>query len=343
MTFNERLQAWQAFGQLIDRMSQVELDHLARKAELANPWFTAANVTKALDGIKAMLEPEVMSQWLASYETNDTKKSKVVGLVLAGNLPLVGFHDLLCVSLAGHKAMIKPSSQDEVLLKWLISELGHIAPELAGQFKLVERLADFDAVIATGSNNSSRYFEYYFGKVPHIFRKNRRSVALVHGNESVKDLIGLGHDVFTYFGHGCRNVSQLIVPEGYNFPHLLDQWHDPFHELIFHNKYANNYEYNRAVYLINSHKLFDTGYLLVKESDALQAPLGVINYMIYQSENQINDWLHQKAQDIQVVVGDRSYWSAKTTTSIIPFGQSQEPMPWDYADGVDTMAFLLKL
>lgn len=343
MTFNERVQAWQAFGQLIERMSTTELEQVARRAELANPWFTLGSVRKALEGIKAMLDPSVMTQWLSDYQIQDSTQSKVVGLVLAGNLPLVGFHDLLCVTLAGHKALIKPSSQDEVLLKWMISELGQIAPQLANQFKLVERLADFDAVIATGSNNSSRYFEYYFGKVPNIIRKNRRSVALLHGNESVEELVALGHDVFTYFGHGCRNVSQLLVPAGYNFPHLLDQWHDPFHEIIFHNKYANNYEYNRAVYLINSHKLFDTGYLLVKESDALQAPLGVINYMTYQDATEVKYWLNEHEMDIQVIVGDQAYWSKTNTTSILPFGSSQEPMPWDYSDGVDTMAFLMKI
>ena len=339
MTLMQRLEAWQAIGGLIGRMSDLEIDALAEKAGVMNPWFTNGNVRQALAGIQAMLEVDVLKRWVSGYDLQD-RKPQTVGLILAGNIPLVGFQDLLAVSIAGHKAMVKLSAQDEVLPRWLIGELAQIAPELAIKIAFVDRLTGFDAVIATGSNNSSRYFEHYFGKVPNIIRKNRHSAAVITGQETDTNLVNLGHDVFSYFGHGCRNVSHLLLPRGYDIPHLLDLWHEPFHNLVFHNKFANNYEYNRAIYLVNSVPFLDTGYLVVKESNDLASPLAVLHYHYYDSETEVLTWLNDHQAELQCIVGEpiKSYPSQMT-----PFGQSQTPLPWDFADGIDTLQFLLEL
>lgn len=340
ISFNQRIQAWQAQGKLISALSDQELETLAAKAEYYNPWFTKPSVEKALKGVAAMLEETVMQQWLAAYQIPQQTEAKSVALVLAGNIPLVGFHDILVASLMGHKVLAKLSSQDEVLPKWIVSELAQVAPDLAANIQFVTKLEGYDAVIATGSNNSSRYFEYYFSKVPHIIRKNRHSAAVLTGSESEEQLIALGQDVFSYYGHGCRNVSRFFLPAGYDIPKLLDLWHDHYHEIVFHNKYANNYSYNRAVYLLNQMPFLDTGYVILREHTDLHSPLSVVNYTYYQDLAEVEAWVQQNNEGLQCLVAETE---KPLGMKLVPFGQAQNPMPWDYADGVDTVAFLLAI
>lgn len=262
--------------------------------------------------------------------------SAKIGLILAGNIPLVGFHDVLCVLASGHHALIKASSNDTRLIKYILNLLVEIAPEFKTRFTFVERLAHFDAVIATGSNNTSRYFEYYFGKVPHIIRKNRNSIALLTGNETKEQLFLLGHDIFDFFGLGCRNVSKLLVPAGYDFVPFFEAV-EPHQPIIHHHKYNNNYDYNKSIYLVNSDKHLDNGFLLVKEDERLASPLAVLYFEYYDDMPAATSRLAELSEAIQCIV---THGHIDIGNQVVDFGQSQQPRLWDYADGVDTMAFL---
>jgi len=252
---------------------------------------------------------------------------------------LVGFHDVLCVLITGNYALIKASSQDARLLKYVLEVLCAIEPVFSERYNFTERLVNFDAVIATGSNNTSRYFEYYFGKVPHIIRKNRSSVAVLKGDETTEQLYTLGHDVFDYFGLGCRNVSKLLVPKGYNF-NLFFESIEVYNDIINHHKYNNNYFYNKSIYLVNSDKHLDNDFLLLKEDTRLASPLAVMYFEYYDDINMVESKLTGDAEQIQCVV---SATPLNIKSQVVDFGQSQEPELWDYADGVDTMAFLTGL
>lgn len=333
-------QAWAALGNQLRQLPNDEVIAVFSRARLLNPWFTEANCKLALEGVVAMLEHDVLETWLSAYTGFPMLGSKIIGLVLAGNIPMVGFHDLLVCSLAGHKVLVKQSSQDSVLLPWLVSQLAIFDQELASRITFTEQLKGFDGVIATGSNNSARYFDYYFSKVPNIIRKNRHSVAVLAGSETDEELVALGQDVFQYFGHGCRNVSHLCLPAGYDLKHVLDLWHDPYHEVVFHNKYANNYEYNRAMYLINMEQFLDTGYLVLRQNEALHSPLAVVNYSYYETDESLARWLSSHEEDIQCIASNAQL---TTRLPVVPLGQTQRPKPWDYADGVDTMAWALSI
>jgi len=245
-----------------------------------NAWFTPESVLQAVNAIGKMLNPEDLDTWLNMYLTQLGKSSKRIGLILAGNLPLVGFHDVLCVLVSGNHALIKASSQDTRLIKHVLDLLCIIDSNYAAQYSFVERLDNFDAVIATGSNNTSRYFEYYFGKVPNIIRKNRNSLGLLTGTETQEQLNALGHDIFDYYGLGCRNVSKILVPEGYKFDFFFESI-ESFNPIINHHKYNNNYDYNKSIYLVNSDKHFDNGFLLLKEDERLASPLAVLYFGYY--------------------------------------------------------------
>jgi len=349
---------------LIDRLSQLgtqlcnpdeALSFLINTEKHYNAWFTPLNTINAVKAIGKMLNAPDLATWLAMEDGKGkmenvsdqseittssilppTSSIKTVGLILAGNIPLVGFHDVLCVLASSHHAMIKASSQDERLIKHILNMLAEIAPEFSGSFSFVERLAGFDAVIATGSNNTSRYFEYYFGKVPHIIRKNRNSVALLTGNETKEQLFLLGHDIFDFFGLGCRNVSKLLVPRGHNFTPFFEAI-EPHNMIIDHHKYRNNYDYNKSIYLVNGDQHLDNGFLLVKEDSRMASPLAVLYFEYYDSLSTAVKRLAAISDDIQcVVTGEK----LNLPNQIVDFGKSQQPKLWDYADGVDTMAFL---
>lgn len=301
-----------------------------------NPWFTPENVLNAITAIGNMLNQADLTIWLNNYNFSENRIAKNVGLILAGNIPLVGFHDILCVLASGNHALIKTSSNDARLVKMVLQMLVTLEPELKDRFSFIERLKDFDAVIATGSNNSSRYFEYYFSKVPHIIRKNRSSVAVLTGNETPAQIAALGHDIFDYYGLGCRNVAKLMLPAGYKFKYFFEPL-EIFEPVINHHKYNNNYGYNKSIYLVNSDKHFDNGFLLLKEDKRLTSPLAVLFYEYYDDIEQVQQVLIEQNESIQCIVSNAPL---HVKNQVVDFSMSQQPALWDYADGVDTMAFL---
>jgi hypothetical protein len=350
------------FSQLGQKLARPddELLEVINSEHHYNAWFTPLNTANAVKAIGGMLNEADLALWLRkvhspwsivhSHDVEDHPQKKAtmdhgpwtmdthkkIGLILAGNIPLVGFHDVLCVLASGHYALIKASGNDARLLKYVLKLLVQIAPEFESRFTFVERLAGFDAVIATGSNNTSRYFEHYFGKVPNIIRKNRNSVALLNGHETKEKLFLLGHDIFDFFGLGCRNVSKLMVPQGYDFTPFFEAI-EPHQPIINHHKYNNNYDYNKSIYLVNGDKHLDNGFLLLKEDTRMASPLAVLYFEYYEDLAAAETRLAELANDIQCVV---SATPLKVTNQQVPFGKSQQPAIWDYADGVDTMAFL---
>jgi hypothetical protein len=303
-----------------------------------NAWFTPENVGKAVHSIGKMLNHNELATWLGHYHLPEVAPKKV-GLILAGNIPLVGFHDILCVLASGNHALIKLSAQDNRLIKYVLQKLVDMDQEMEGRFTYVERLQHFDAVIATGSNNTSRYFEYYFGKVPHIIRRNRNSVAVLTGSETAAQLHDLGYDIFDYYGLGCRNVSKVLVPEDYVFNYFFESIQD-YEPVIHHHKYNNNYDYNKSIYLVNGDKHLDNGFLLLKKDEKLTSPLAVLFYDTYSNMEQVQQSINSNNENIQCVV---SAAKLDIKNQLVNFGESQEPKLWDYANGVDTMAFLTGL
>ncbi len=301
-----------------------------------NGWFTTDNVLYALQTWSDVLEIENIQKWTTSYNfSNSTPKT--IGIVTAGNIPLVGFHDFITVLMSGHKVMIKQSSNDQKLLPVLVDYLIKIEPRFKDYITFTEvQLKDFDAVIATGSNNTARYFEHYFDKYPHIIRKNRNAIAILTGDESESELEALGDDIFRYFGLGCRSVSKVFVPRNYDFDILFNAVYKQ-HEIIEYLKYKNNYDYNKTVYLMSQIPLLENGFLVLKEDISYTSPIATLFYEYYDDESELENKLRLDKEQIQCVV------RKKDTDDNVPFGQTQQPQLWDYADGVDTMEFLLKL
>lgn len=301
------------------------------KAGLENGWFVPEFVDNATRNIVIhFLQKDILQKWVAGYSL-DSDGSKTVGIVMAGNIPLVGFHDLLCVFASGHKALIKPSSKDQVLIKHLAKKLGEWDAAANEHIQFSEMLKGCDAYIATGSNNSSRYFEHYFGKYPNIIRRNRTSVALISGNETKEELELLADDVFLYFGLGCRNVTKILVPAGYDFIPMLAAF-KKYSYLADHHKYKNNYDYNLALHLLNKQYYMTNGSILLIEDPAIFSPISQLNYEFYTDKISVEESLRND-NNIQCVVGH----------GCLPFGRSQLPAIHDYADGVDTMEFLSSL
>lgn len=301
-----------------------------------NAWFTLENMVFAFKNWSESLTKSNLEQWTNSYQFEVTNP-KTVGLIMAGNIPLVGFHDFISVLISGHKALIKLSSNDQKLMPILANYLKKIEPYFENKIIFTDqKLEKFDAVIATGSNNTARYFEYYFGKYPHIIRKNRNSVAILTGTETEEELTCLGEDIFRYFGLGCRNVSKIFVPKNYDFKMLFKALY-PFHTLLDYKKYSNNYDYNKAVYLMSLFKIDDNGFLILKEDTSYSSPIASLFYEYYDSMELLNHKLTAEQDQIQCVIGN------STLPNTIPFGNSQKPHLWDYADEVDTLEFLLNL
>jgi hypothetical protein len=301
-----------------------------------NGWFTPEQVYFSIQSWSKALTEENINIWLQPYNFS-TLQPKTVGLILAGNIPLVGFHDFLSVLISGHKVLVKTSSNDQKLLPFLAKYLISINPEIEKYITFTEgKLENFDAVIATGSNNTARYFEYYFKDKPSIIRKNRNSVAVLDGNETHEELIALGEDIFRYFGLGCRNVSKLFVPKDYNFEMFFKAIY-AYKDVVFYEKYANNYDYNKAVFLMSNFKLLDNEFITLKEDTSYSSPISSIFYEHYESIESIENKLKNEADQIQCVV------SNKLLPNSIPFGQTQLPNLWDYADTIDTLSFLSQI
>ena len=341
MLLKERLEALIQLGKELTPDNEA-LQTAIRQTAFHNAWFTIDNQWKAINAIRDnFLNRELLEKWVFSYTFPSPEQAqfKTISLVLAGNIPLVGFHDLLCVFVAGHKAKIKLSDKDPYLIPFLIQNLIAINPSVSTHFEVVEgAMKDFDAVIATGSNNSSRYFEAYFGKYPHIIRKNRNAVAVLRGDESVEDFRHLGDDIFTYFGLGCRNVSKIYMPRGFNFEPLLEVIHE-FKELVLHDKYKNNFDYQFTIVILNKIKYHSNGCLMMIENEAIASPIAMVYYEYYDNYKTLSTKLKTLMEEIQCVV-------AKAPIANLPtfiFGEAQKPTLSDYADGEDTMSFLLNL
>ena len=301
-----------------------------------NGWYTPENVYFAINSWSKALTKDNLDHWLAPYNFENTIP-KTVGLVLAGNIPLVGFHDFICVLLSGHDVQVKTSSNDQMLLPFLANYLISIEPALLNYIHFSEgKLTDFDAVIATGSNNTARYFEYYFKDKPSIIRKNRNSVAVLNGTETAADFEALGEDIFRYFGLGCRNVSKLFVPKGYVFDSFFEGIFK-FQDVIHYEKYANNYDYNKAVFLMSNFKLLDNGFLTIKEDSSYASPISSVFYEFYDDLELLKIKLAAEQDQIQCIVSNNLIPNSN------PFGKTQQPELWDYADNVDTLAFLQNL
>lgn len=340
MTLKERIESLSELGDILrsslagkNTAFSAPLNDLLTSQQLKNPWFTPPNVRLALEAISRELTYDNLAKWTGSYPGLDEKRDPVrVGVVMAGNIPLAGFHDFLCVLISGNTILARTSSKDPDLIRFIGGILCSVNHRFRERIIYAEDpLTGFDAVIATGSDNSSRYFEYYFGRYPHIIRKNRNSLGILEGNETSRQLEALGHDVFSYFGLGCRSISKIWIPEGYNLSSLTENW-KPFEGIINHGKYAANYDFSKAVYMVNKEKFTDTGYLLLRENAALSSPVAVLHYQYYHDHDTAEAELDLLKEKIQCVTG-RDH---------IPFGDAQFPHLWDYADGIDTLDFLLK-
>ena len=311
------------------------LSKAVEAARIQNTWFTTVNIHSAFCNWGEVLQRKTLINWLSAYPT--AKWSNLtVGLVLAGNLPLVGFHDVVCVLLSGHRATIKLSSKDKVLIPALVDILQSKFPEINERVQFVsDQLGSVDKVIATGSNNSSRYFSYYFKDIPPSIRKNRNSVAVLTGNESDEQLAGLADDICLYFGLGCRSVSKIWVPKNYDFDILFGALYK-HKDIIHHNGYANNYDYNKAIFLMNQEPLLDNGFLILKEDDRISSPIACLYYSYYDDRLEVDQTIAANREDIQCVV------SSSHKNAHVLFGEAQYPQLHDYADNIDTMDLLLK-
>lgn len=333
MDRTKRLKAFERLGSHLKSLSNQELEFLSDNARNENTWFTRESVERSLREIANSLKAENLSPWLAGYEESKTRKQ--IALILAGNIPLVGFHDILCVLISGHRALIKLSSKDQYLTKYLIEKLNTIEPGFRDLITIAEQLKNFDAVIATGSDNSARYFNYYFGKYPHIIRKNRTSIAILSGDETPHEIESLAADVFTYYGLGCRNVSKIFLPAGFSFETLFVPW-EKYADIANHHKYANNYDYQKSILLINRVPFLDNGFVILQQSDKIVSPISVVYYEFYNSDAELKDKINADKEKIQVIVG-------KTELCTVDFGAAQCPLLSDYADNIDTMKFLASL
>lgn len=322
---------WNDFSVGVTETEYAEIQTLIERQFSFNGWFVKENVRQSLFALGSLLTEEQLSKWTQNYPFHPSDKK--VAVIMAGNIPLVGFHDFLCVLISGHHVVAKLSSDDNTLLPKLGEVLVRFLPELSEKITFTKgRIPEMDAVIATGSNNSMKYFEQYFGKYPHIFRKNRTSIAVLDGSETDEDLAALGHDVFSYFGLGCRNVSHLMVHESFDLNRFFSAIL-PHSEVVNNNKYGNNYDYNKAIYLMNQSALLDNHFVLLRESEELFSPLAMIHYQRFTSDTDVASFLEKEKENLQVVVGK----------NFVPFGTAQKPGLADYADGIDVMDWLSAL
>lgn len=352
MTLEQRIAAFSQLGEFLSQFSpsgleinqELPLNELflepfkiqIKRAYEENGWFTRGNVFSSFYEWSKVLNYNLLNQWTLNYNLN-IESPKMIGVIMAGNIPLVGFHDFLSVLVSGHSILIKQSSADAFFLPLIARFLEHAEPEFKGKIQFsAERLSGFDAVIATGSNNTARHFEYYFGDVPNIIRKSRNSVAVLTGEETPEELELLGEDIFRYFGLGCRSVSKLFVPKGYDFDLLFGAIY-PFKELIDYEKYRNNYDYNKAVYLMSQFKLLENGFVMLKEDHSYASPIATIFYEYYDDPEALKSKLKEDRDFIQCVV------ARELDKNKVNFGQTQKPQLWEYADGVDTLKFLASL
>lgn len=352
MNLQARLGAFVQLGIQLKAMVEVEYNDqssdfykMLNSAFTSNKWFTPASQVKALESLALMLQEKELSNWVSNYNlesgtsnSNKSGKPKTISLICAGNIPAVAFHDFMCVLISGNKAQLKFSTDDNVLFPFIVERLLKIEPRFVDFIQVLQRTSNPDAVIATGSNNSARYFNYYFGKYPHIIRKNRNSIAVLSGNETVADFKKLAMDIFSYFGLGCRNVSKLMVPKGYNFNLFFESIEELGAEIMNHNKYMNNYDYHKALFLLEAIPFLTNNFLILRENNQIATPVSVIHFEFYPNTEELKHNLALHLEQIQCIVSQNKILGAE-----ISFGNTQQPVIGDYADGVDTMQFLLAL
>jgi len=326
----------QAFYHLSSKLdpSNQDLGDAINQTFSNNSWLTPENYWKSINHWKSSLNKENIKDFIAKYSIANNPKT--IGIIMAGNIPMVGFHDLLCVLLMGHKAQIKLSSDDPYVIAYFIGVLKSINSNFKDRIIIADKLHSIDAVIATGSNNSYRYFESYFKHLPRLLRKNRKSIAVLDGTETEIQLKSLADDVFTYYGLGCRNVSQIFIPSDQSIEKVLDAMISHI-DVINHHKYANNYTYHKALLLMNNEQHLDTGFLLPKERRNLSAPLACIHYDYYNSIDIVKNFIQENKEQIQCIVGNYS------TSDVVPFGKAQSPDLKDFADNINTLEFLSTL
>lgn len=353
MNFSQRIEAFAKLGEFFKQFSTSKIEknenaefnpilfdafkmQINRASEF-NGWFTQENVLKAFESWSEALTIENLEKWTSNYEITENKAPKNIAIIMAGNIPLVGFHDFLTVLLSGNNALMKLSSSDKYFLPLIAKFLEYEHPCFKNKITFTEKkLADFDAVIATGSNNTKRYFEYYFGKYPSIIRSSKNSTAIITGKETKQELEALGDDIFQYFGLGCRSVSKIFVPVNYNFDLLFNALFK-FNEIINVKKYENNYDYNKAIYLMSLFKIQDNGFVMLKEDPSYASPIATVFYEFYDSYENLLIKLEAEKEAIQCIVCNEN------DLNFVKFGQTQQPKLWDYADGVDTFRFLLNI
>lgn len=352
MQLDDAIESFHSLGEEIrnflegETFQQEEWEKTLQLAEHENSWFTRENILQALRGILLWLNRDALNKWLSAYPRLDTENNEplTIGVVMAGNIPLVGFHDFLCVLISGNTLHAKLSHSDSRLLSFLSDKLIEIEPEWKDRILFAEKLnAPLNAVIATGSNNTARHFEYYFRDIPHIIRRNRNGIAILDGSETGDELHALGRDIFSYFGLGCRNVSKLYVPANYNFDNFFRSI-EPYKNIINHNKYHSNYVYNRTIYLMDGKKFTDNGFLIVINNTAHTSPIAVLNYEEYDSPEKLGMELNKIREQIQCIAISKRIKQALAQQSLpfVNLGETQSPSLSDYADGVDVMNFLLE-
>jgi len=353
MNLNQRIEAFVKLGDFLKQFSTSNIEktddsefntlffdvfkmQIDRSQEY-NGWFNKPNVLKSFESWADALTPENLIEWTSKYTFNHSKEPKNVAIIMAGNIPLVGFHDFLSVLISGNNAVVKLSSNDKHFLPLVAKFLEYYDAYFKNKITFTtEKLTGYDAVIATGSNNTARYFEHYFGKHPNIIRKNRNSVAILTGNESKEELEGLGEDIFQYFGLGCRSVSKIFVPKDYNFDLLFNALFK-FNDIINYNKYENNYDYNKAVYLMSMFNILENGFVMLKEDKSFASPIATIFYEYYDDFDALVEELNSQSEEIQCIACNEN------VVSFVKLGETQHPKLWNYADNVDTIDFLLKL
>ncbi|MGB0429987.1 MAG: acyl-CoA reductase [Bacteroidia bacterium] len=338
MNLSERVDLLTAVGASISAdLKNNRLDDLFFRVESENPWFVKRFVSQALNGVcENYLSKNKLSNWSSGIK--EPSSIKTIGLVPAGNIPLVGLHDLLSVFISGHNCKIKPSSKDQLLLTYLLNTMYELEPALKSKMQLIDRLTGFDAVIATGSDNTNRYFEYYFGKYPSLLRKNRNSTAVIDENTSDADLRKLSDDIYTYFGLGCRSVSKVYIPNDFDLVRLIENI-SHFDWIGNLSKYHNNYMYQKSIYLVNKVSHFDTGFMLLRESAEISSAIGVLHYQKYVDKDDLSLKLADELDKTQVVVGGHGL----PTPRVVSYGQAQNTGLLDYADGKNTLEFLASL
>jgi hypothetical protein len=356
LTFKNKIEAFVKLGKFLQQFSEsVKMEEIPEvplnevfyeKFEVAlhssriyNGWFNEEFLRNAIDAIAFQLTTEKLFTWLENYDFSRSDKLKRVGVIMAGNIPLAGFHDFLSVLISGNIFVGKLSSQDKILLPAIAEVLTEIEPDFASRIIFTDgNIKNIDAVIATGSSNSARYFDYYFGKYPNIIRRNRNSVAVITGEETEAELHNLGYDIFLYYGLGCRSVSKIYIPEDYDIDRFFNAIFD-FQYVVMNNKYANNYHYNKTLFLLNSDSLLDNEFLILKEDKKISSPVGTLFYERYKDLKELELFLKDNLlTELQCIVS-----SKKMSIPVVPFGKAQRPELTDYADGVDTVKFLLDI